>query len=70
MHHKSNKDSKITTFISTDSDDYYAFKNNYDYVVRPPELAQDDSKAIDVINHAINQVKSTNTCISSTNLSI
>lgn len=54
------KESKIEDFVvTTDSESIikYCESNNYNYVVRPTDLAQDDSKAIDVVNHVTKQLK-------------
>lgn len=52
--------SQLTDFIiSTDSKEIinYCICRGYDYIVRPEEFSQDDSKAIDVINHVIESKK-------------
>ena len=52
--------SQIEEFIiSTDSKEIinYCIERGYNYIVRPEEFSQDDSKAIDVINHVIESKK-------------
>ena len=52
--------SQIEEFIiSTDSKEIinYCFERGYNYIVRPEKFSQDDSKAIDVINHVIESKK-------------
>lgn len=52
--------SQIEEFIiSTDSKEIikYCIERGYNYLVRPEEFSQDDSKAIDVINHVIESKK-------------
>ena len=52
--------SQVKDFIiSTDSKEIinYCIYMGYDYIVRPKKFSQDDSKAIDVINHVIESKK-------------